>query len=174
VEREREQVLRRDPEQEARSWLEKIAAVDRQRAKYQEMAAEELIMKVLVGTEGTVTVELVSRYAPDSGAGSDKMKDLCLLTRMAKRAGLPWDLILSAELVQHHKPNPEIYLMVPHLLGLLPAEVMLVAAHLGDLHAAHTNGLRTAYVTRPRSMAPARNPSQLTWSSTSWRKTSSS
>ena len=26
-----------------RSWLEKITAVDRQRAKYQEMAAEELI-----------------------------------------------------------------------------------------------------------------------------------
>jgi DNA-binding protein H-NS len=43
VEREREQVLRGDPEQEARSWVEQITAVDRQRAKYQEMAAEELI-----------------------------------------------------------------------------------------------------------------------------------
>ena len=43
VGREHEQVLRRDPVQEARSWLENIAAVDRQRAKYQEMAAEELI-----------------------------------------------------------------------------------------------------------------------------------
>ena len=43
VEREREQVLRRDPDKEAKVWLEKIAAADRQRTRYQEMAAEELI-----------------------------------------------------------------------------------------------------------------------------------
>jgi hypothetical protein len=43
VEREREQVLRRDPEKAAKVWLEKIATADRQRTKYQEMAAEELI-----------------------------------------------------------------------------------------------------------------------------------
>jgi site-specific DNA recombinase len=43
AERERELAARRDPEQEAKAWLERIAAADRQRAKYQEMAAEELI-----------------------------------------------------------------------------------------------------------------------------------
>jgi hypothetical protein len=43
VEREREQMLRGDPEKEAKVWLEKIVAADRQRTKYQEMAAEELI-----------------------------------------------------------------------------------------------------------------------------------
>lgn len=43
TERERELASRRDPEQEAKAWLERIAAADRQRAKYQEMAAEELI-----------------------------------------------------------------------------------------------------------------------------------
>jgi hypothetical protein len=43
VERERELASRRDPEQEAKAWLERIAAADRQRAKYHEMAAEELI-----------------------------------------------------------------------------------------------------------------------------------
>jgi seryl-tRNA synthetase len=43
VKREREQVLRNDPEKEAKVWLEKIVSTDRQRTKYQEMAAEELI-----------------------------------------------------------------------------------------------------------------------------------
>ena len=43
MERERELASRRDPEQEAKAWLERIAAADRQRAKYHEMAAEELI-----------------------------------------------------------------------------------------------------------------------------------
>jgi len=32
-----------DPEKEAKVWLEKIVSADRQRTKYQEMAAEELI-----------------------------------------------------------------------------------------------------------------------------------
>ena len=36
-----------------------------------------LRMKVLVGTEGTVAVKLVSGHAPDSGAGSVKTKNLC-------------------------------------------------------------------------------------------------
>ncbi|MDQ3922149.1 MAG: HAD hydrolase-like protein, partial [Actinomycetota bacterium] len=73
---------------------------------------------------------------------------------MAKRAGLPWDLILSAELVRHYKPDPEIYLMVPDLLDLRPEEVMLVAAHPNDLRAAQTHGLRTAYVPRPLEHGP--------------------
>jgi site-specific DNA recombinase len=43
TERERELALRRDPEHEAKAWIERIAAANRQRVKYQEMAAEELI-----------------------------------------------------------------------------------------------------------------------------------
>jgi site-specific DNA recombinase len=35
--------LQGDPEREAKAWLDKLAEVDRKRAKYQEMAAEELI-----------------------------------------------------------------------------------------------------------------------------------
>src|SRR4030095_6705339 len=42
--------------------------------------------------------------------------NLALLTNMAKHAKLPWDCILSTELVQHFKPDPETYLMVPALL----------------------------------------------------------
>ncbi len=97
---------------------------------------------------------------PDSVSGLTRLKrryiistlsngNVALLTNMAKRAGLPWDLIFSAELVRHYKPDPETYLMPPDLLGLRPEQVMLVAAHPSDLRAARSHGLRTAYVLRP-------------------------
>ena len=75
--------------------------------------------------------------------------NVALLADLAKDAGLPWDLILSAELVRHYKPDPETYLMVPELLGLRPERVMMVAAHPDDLRAARDRGLKTAYVSRP-------------------------
>jgi 2-haloacid dehalogenase len=80
--------------------------------------------------------------------------NVALLVNVAKRAGLPWDLILSAELVRHYKPDPETYLMAPHLLDLNPERVMMVAAHPGDLRAARENGLKTAYVPRPLEFGP--------------------
>ena len=75
--------------------------------------------------------------------------NLSLLTNMAKFAGLPWDAILSAELVRHYKPDPEAYQGAARLLDLAPAQVMMVAAHPGDLAGAARAGLRTAYVPRP-------------------------
>ena len=80
--------------------------------------------------------------------------NVALLTNMARRAGLPWDLILSAELVRHYKPDPETYLMPPLLLDLEPEQVMMVAAHVYDLRSARNNGLRTAYVPRPLEFGP--------------------
>ena len=84
--------------------------------------------------------------------------NVALLTNMAKRAGLPWDLILSAELVRHYKPDPETYLMAPGLLDLEPEQVMMVAAHVYDLRAAGQCGLRTAYVPRPLEFGPGKEP----------------
>ena len=40
-------------------------------------------------------------------------------------------------------------------LGLDPGQVMMVAAHKGDLRAAQANGLRTAFVERPLEKGPA-------------------
>jgi 2-haloacid dehalogenase len=77
-----------------------------------------------------------------------------LLTRMAKNAGLPWDVILGAETARAYKPLPQAYLANAALLNLEPAEVMLVAAHNGDLAAASAVGLRTAFVTRPEEHGP--------------------
>lgn len=106
---------------------------------------------------------------PDSVPGLTRLKEryiittlsngnVALLTNMAKRAGLPWDLILSAELVRHYKPDPETYLMLPYLLDLPPREVMLVAAHPDDLRAAQAHGLRAAYVPRPLEWGPGGEP----------------
>ena len=86
--------------------------------------------------------------------------NVALLVNMAKNAGLPWDCVLSGELIQKYKPDPEVYLMAARLLGLAPAQVMLVAAHPGDLGAAQRAGLRAAYVPRPLEHGPlgAREP----------------
>ena len=75
---------------------------------------------------------------------------------MAKRAGLPWDCILSAELARHYKPDPESYQTAAALLGLPVDQVMMVAAHKGDLHAARAVGFRTAFVPRPAEFGPNR------------------
>jgi 2-haloacid dehalogenase len=72
-----------------------------------------------------------------------------LLTNMAKRAGLPWDCILSAEVFRAYKPDPATYLGVAATFDVPPEEVMLVAAHQDDLDAARALGLQTAYIERP-------------------------
>jgi 2-haloacid dehalogenase len=80
--------------------------------------------------------------------------NVALLVDMAKRAGLPWDMIFSAELARHYKPAPETYRSVPDLLRLEPGKVMLVAAHNGDLAAARREGLKTGFVARPTEYGP--------------------
>jgi 2-haloacid dehalogenase len=80
--------------------------------------------------------------------------NLSLLVAMARHGGLPWDAVLSAELFQHYKPDPEVYLGAARLLDVAPAELMMVAAHPSDLRAAAACGLRTAYVRRPLEHGP--------------------
>ncbi len=97
---------------------------------------------------------------PDAVAGLSRLKtrhtictlsngNIGLLTNMAKRAGLPWDCVLSAEVFRAYKPDPRTYLGVAEVFRVEPAQVMLVAAHQDDLAAARACGLATAYVERP-------------------------
>ncbi|WP_028222635.1 haloacid dehalogenase type II [Paraburkholderia oxyphila] len=72
-----------------------------------------------------------------------------LMVDIAKRADLPWDAILGAEVVRAYKPSPQVYRETVEILGLEPAELCLVAAHNGDLAAARRLGLSTAFVARP-------------------------
>jgi 2-haloacid dehalogenase len=102
---------------------------------------------------------------PDAIAGLSRLKsrfiiaplsngNVALLLNMAKRAGLPWDAILGAEVAGAYKPMPEAYLRTVGILGLRPGEVCLVAAHNGDLAAARACGLQTAFVLRAREHGP--------------------
>ena len=97
---------------------------------------------------------------PDSVAGLTSLKsryticslsngNLGLLSNMAKFSGLPWDLILSAEVFRKYKPHPDTYLGVAETFEVKPEEVMLAAAHNNDLEAARNCGLHTAYIERP-------------------------
>lgn len=103
---------------------------------------------------------------PDSVPGLLRMKaryivaplsngNVALLLNMAKRAGLPWDAILGAEVAGAYKPQPEAYLRTADILGLRPEELCLVAAHNGDLKAARACGLVTAFVLRATEHGPA-------------------
>ena len=84
--------------------------------------------------------------------------NIALMTNLARYAQLPWDCILGAELVRHYKPDPEVYESAASFLDLQRPEVMMVAAHLGDLRAAKARGLRTAFVPRPLEFGPTRMP----------------
>jgi 2-haloacid dehalogenase len=104
---------------------------------------------------------------PDAVSGLTRLKrryiiatlsngNISLLTNMAKHAGLPWDCILSSELARHYKPDKEVYQTAAYLLDLPPEQIMMVAAHEGDLRAAKRVGFVTAYVPRPREHGPNR------------------
>jgi 2-haloacid dehalogenase len=106
---------------------------------------------------------------PDAVGGLTRLKkkfiiaplsngNISLMTDLAKHAGLPWDCILGAELARHYKPDREVYQSAADILDLRPADVMMVAAHLGDLRAAKGVGLRTAFVTRPFEFGPGGKP----------------
>lgn len=102
---------------------------------------------------------------PDAIPGLTKLKsnfiigtlsngNISLLVNMAKNAGLPWDCIFSAELARAYKPDPIVYKTAVSLLEKDPSEILMVAAHKGDLTAAQKVGLRTAYIPRPLEYGP--------------------
>ncbi len=102
---------------------------------------------------------------PDAVPGLSRLKqrfiiaplsngNIALILNMAKRAGLPWDAILGAEVVHAYKPAPEAYLRTADVLGMRPDELCLVAAHNSDLAAARNCGFLTAFVPRPFEHGP--------------------
>jgi len=72
-----------------------------------------------------------------------------LLVNMAKRAGIPWDMILSSDVTRAYKRDPRAYQGACAALALQPHQVMMCAAHNDDLEAAQGQGMRTAYINRP-------------------------
>lgn len=97
---------------------------------------------------------------PDVVAGMHRLKkkfilaslsngNVALIVNMAKRAGLPWDAVLGAEVAQAFKPQPQAYLRAAEMLDLAPSQCLMVAAHNSDLLAAAQCGFRTAFIRRP-------------------------
>lgn len=136
------------------------------------MILDDLLERFPLGRQSEEEIDRLNRVWhrlkpwPDARAGLARLKrnhviatlsngNVALLTHMAKNAKLPWDCILSAEVVRHYKPDPETYLGAADLLGVKPQELMMVAAHKDDLRAARACGLKTAFVPRAREYGPA-------------------
>jgi len=90
-------------------------------------------------------VRLKGRYI----IGTLSNGNVSLIVNMAKHSGLPWDVVLGAEIAGQYKPCAEVYLRSAEILDLEPGQCMLVAAHNADLLAASECGFRTAFVARP-------------------------
>ena len=84
--------------------------------------------------------------------------NLSLLTNMAKNGGFSWDCILSSEITGAFKPDPKCYEGAAKLLDLRPNQIMMVAAHKGDLIASKKVGFKTALVKRPKEFGPNGSP----------------
>jgi 2-haloacid dehalogenase len=132
----------------------------------QRMILEDLLKEFKI--EGLTEEEKVSwthvwrrlKPWPDSVEGLTRLKkkyviaplsngNIALMTNLAKFGGLPWDAILGSELARHYKPDREVYVSAYYSLDLKPEEVMMCAAHVTDLQAARSNGLRTGFIYRP-------------------------
>ncbi len=75
--------------------------------------------------------------------------NIAMMMAMARRAGLPWDAILGAEIAGAYKPAAAAYQATAAALDVAPGELCLVAAHHADLAAARRAGLMCAFVARP-------------------------
>ena len=120
-------------------------------------------------TDGEIDALVQARWRlkswPDAVPGLTRLKQRYVIStlsnasfigmvKLAKWAGLPWDCVITAENARCYKPHPEVYRTAVSLLGLQPAQVMLVAAHNYDLRAAQAEGLHTAFVPRPTEYGP--------------------
>jgi 2-haloacid dehalogenase len=80
--------------------------------------------------------------------------NIALMADVGRRNNLPWDAILGSEIAQGYKPQPKVYLATCEAFNLKPAQVMMCAAHSGDLAAAQELGLKTGHVGRPGEGGP--------------------
>ncbi len=71
----------------------------------------------------------------------------------SKFNGISWDGIISCEFLGHYKTDAPAYWAATKLLRAAPSEVMMVAAHDGDLQAAMGIGMRSAYVHRENEVS---------------------
>jgi 2-haloalkanoic acid dehalogenase type II len=66
-----------------------------------------------------------------------------LLTKLSKKNGLSWDMMIPLEMAKVYKPKLEAYQLICSLMGVKPCEVAMVTANktFGDLEAAMHLGM---------------------------------
>jgi 2-haloacid dehalogenase len=104
------------------------------------------------------TVAGLTKLRESSITGTLSNGHVRMLVDLARHGGMPFDVILSAELAQTYKPDPKVYLTAARLLELPPEQVMMVACHEWDLVGAAGAGLQTAHVARPIEWGPDTPP----------------
>lgn len=102
---------------------------------------------------------------PDTVEGLTRLKRKFALTTLSnasmasvfqsvRRHGLPFDQVLTGELVQAYKPAPQVYNLIVAMLGYKVEEVMFCATHLADLREAKKFGYKTAWWPRLAETGP--------------------
>jgi 2-haloacid dehalogenase len=102
---------------------------------------------------------------PDTRPGLERLRQrytlstlsngsMASLIHMIKIGNLPFDCILTAELVKSAKPDPKVYELARSSLNLRPDQILMVAAHKYDLAAAKKFGFRVAFIPRPLELGP--------------------
>ena len=102
---------------------------------------------------------------PDTRPGLERLRkryilstlsngSMASLIHMIKTGNLPFDCILTAELVKSAKPDPKVYELARSSLNLRPDQILMVAAHKYDLAAAKKFGFSVAFIPRPLELGP--------------------
>jgi 2-haloacid dehalogenase len=66
---------------------------------------------------------------------------LHVLLSLKKYASLPFDAILTSDILGAFKPDPKVYQTACRASGLEPHQTMMVASHIYDLEAAKSIGV---------------------------------
>ena len=76
------------------------------------------------------------------------------IVNIVKTHDLPFDCVLTAELVDSSKPDPRVYALAQKSLGVRADEILMVACHKYDLAAAKQCGFKVAFIPRPLEFGP--------------------
>ncbi|MDM0032334.1 haloacid dehalogenase type II [Variovorax sp. J22P271] len=76
------------------------------------------------------------------------------IINIVKTHGLPFDCVLTSELVDSAKPDPRVYALAQKSLGMRADEILMVACHKYDLAAAKKFGFKVAFIPRPLEFGP--------------------
>jgi 2-haloacid dehalogenase len=102
---------------------------------------------------------------PDTRPGLERLRrkytlstlsngSMASVVSIVKHGRLPFDCVLTAELVRSSKPDPKVYALAANSFNLAPDQILMLACHKYDLAAAKKFGFRVAFVPRPLEFGP--------------------